>query len=461
MASVSTDKSGLRRVRFTDHDKKQQTIRLGRVPVRTANEVKTRVESILSARLAGLPIDSDTAAWIGKQEKKIADKLAAVGLIAKREERVATTLGDFTKEYIDSRTDIKSGTRENLFHSRRRLLEVFHEGRDIRSITEADADKFGFRLKGNLAEATAARTIKHARQFFTAAKRAKLVDSNPFECVKPGSMENRDRLHFVSAEDAEKLLAAAPDHHWRLLIALARFGGLRTPSEPLALTWEDVDWEKGRIRIDAPKTGIRWIPLFPELRPHLEEAKERACPGEAYVFTKTRDVGKNFRTTFEKIILRAGLTPWERPFQNLRASRETELAQDYPLHVVTAWIGNSVKVAAKHYLQVRDTDFEKASRLTERGDPKSGQVVAQKAAKSVSNSQSQFATGSTKDVVDVGVRRDMLQDAANCTNEQTTRLGFEPRQREPKSLVLPLHYRVKISLRIRFESGRPVVRVGS
>ena len=31
-------------------------------------------------------------------------------------------------------------------------------------------------------------------------------------------------------------------------------------------------------------------------------------------------------------------------------------------HVVCAWIGNSQKVAAKHYLQVTDDHFEKASR---------------------------------------------------------------------------------------------------
>ena len=33
-----------------------------------------------------------------------------------------------------------------------------------------------------------------------------------------------------------------------------------------------------------------------------------------------------------------------------------------------------------------------------------------------------------------------------CPIVHTTRLGFEPRRREPKSLVLPLHYRVKTTL---------------
>jgi hypothetical protein len=44
------------------------------------------------------------------------------------------------------------------------------------------------------------------------------------------------------------------------------------------------------------------------------------------------------------------LTRRPRLFHNLRASRETELAQEYPLHVVTGWLGNTPKVALKHYL---------------------------------------------------------------------------------------------------------------
>ena len=56
----------------------------------------------------------------------------------------------------------------------------------------------------------------------------------------------------------------------------------------------------------------------------------------------------------------AGLEPWPKLFQNLRSTRETELAETYPVHVACAWIGNSHPVAAKHYLQVTDEHFEQA-----------------------------------------------------------------------------------------------------
>jgi hypothetical protein len=43
-------------------------------------------------------------------------------------------------------------------------------------------------------------------------------------------------------------------------------------------------------------------------------------------------------------------------------TRETELTETFPLHVVTAWLGNSQLIAAEHYLQVTDSHFEDATR---------------------------------------------------------------------------------------------------
>jgi hypothetical protein len=37
------------------------------------------------------------------------------------------------------------------------------------------------------------------------------------------------------------------------------------------------------------------------------------------------------------------------------------LTAEHPLHVVCAWIGNSALVAQKHYLQVTESDFQKAT----------------------------------------------------------------------------------------------------
>ncbi len=63
-----------------------------------------------------------------------------------------------------------------------------------------------------------------------------------------------------------------------------------------------------------------------------------------------------------RLLVKAGVEPWPRLFQNLRASRETELANLYPMHLVTSWIGNTKEVAMDHYLMATDEDFHLASR---------------------------------------------------------------------------------------------------
>ena len=67
------------------------------------------------------------------------------------------------------------------------------------------------------------------------------------------------------------------------------------------------------------------------------------------------------------MLRRAGVRAWERLFHNLRASRETELTSEHPLHVVCSWIGNSAIIAAKHYLQVTDDHFAKATGISAEG----------------------------------------------------------------------------------------------
>jgi integrase len=202
----------------------------------------------------------------------------------------------------------------------------------------------------------------------------------------------QERQRFITREVTSRILDKC-DPTWKVIVALARYGGLRCPSEVLSLRWDGIDWEHSRITVESPKTehhpgrARRVIPLFPELRDILGDAREIAPDGAVYVvggnYRATANTPKgwkncNLRTQFERIINRAGLEPWPRLFHNLRASRETELAAVHPLHVVTAWLGNTPKIAMTHYLQVTDADFERAVISTcEVGGAKSGAQAVQ------------------------------------------------------------------------------------
>jgi hypothetical protein len=134
------------------------------------------------------------------------------------------------------------------------------------------------------------------------------------------------------------------------------------------LKWGDIDFDdrKGKIVVTSPKTEhhqgkeTRIIHLFPELRKPLVDVFAEAEEGSEHVITQYCWANSNLRTQLERIMKRAGVTAWPKLFNNLRASCDTELQADHPAHVVSVWVGHSVKVSNDHYARVRDSDFEQA-----------------------------------------------------------------------------------------------------
>ena len=333
-------------------DGKRRSIRLGKVAQRVAEGIKYRVEVINSALIAKQAIDPDTARWLASIDDELHAKLAKVELC---EGRNVALLGPFLDSYLAERTDVKPLTMKKYETTKRMLIEQYGRDRSLRAITPADADAWRAKLLGKgLGENTIRKYVAVTKLFFNAAKRKQLVEANPFADLKATIQKDTSRYHFVSRADAEKVLDACPDAEWRLIFALCRYAGLRCPSEVLALKWEHVLWQHDRIEVQSPKTEhhaggeSRMVPIFPELRPYLEDARELAAKDAAHVITRYRDSNSNLRTQLNRIIKRAGLKPWAKPFQNLRSTRETELAERFPLHVVCSWIGNSEPVASKH-----------------------------------------------------------------------------------------------------------------
>lgn len=369
MASIAKDKNGTRRILFVAPDGKRPTIRLGKVSHRTAEGIKYRVEQLLEAILYKHPIEGELAQWVAKLEPALASKLAAAGLIPKPKEKLAVTLGPFIKAYVDDRTDVKPATKEVWRQGETGLIEFFGMNKPLKEITAGDADLYKLHLiQKKLASMTIRKRLQFATMIFRAAVRRRLIVESPFADVSiKASMPNRER--FITGYETAKLLEACPNIDWRLIVALARYGGLRCPSEVLSLRWQDIDWNSNRIVVTSPKTehhpgkGTRIIPIFAELRPILAEAFDIAPDGAVYVVSERMRVSAqgntgwrncNLRTQFERIIERAGVTPWPRRFHNLRSSRQTELAEQFPSHVVCDWLGNSEDIARKHYFQTTD-----------------------------------------------------------------------------------------------------------
>ena len=380
MASLSQEKNGGWRVLFLRPGQTRGSVRLGKMPEAEAREIAGHIEHLWACQVKNRPCSKVTERWVTSIYSDPAmqwlyDRMAAAGLVTPREgtldqRRAAPKLGSFLREYIDFRVDLKPSTRRHLEQVRERLVEYFGEETLLENITPGDTDEWRRWLGEKLGENTIRRFCGRGKQFFRAAVRKRAITQNPFFDMKNCTVQaNRGREFFITQEVAERVLEACPDAEWRLIFALARYAGLRTPSETLALTWSDVDWERNRMTIQSPKTeryagkDSRVIPIFPELRPFLDEAFEQAESGTVHVINRYRDTSVNLRTQMLRILKRASIEPWEKLFQNLRASRATELAAEFPSHVAAAWLGHSTLVAQKHYWQVTEADFDKAAHL--------------------------------------------------------------------------------------------------
>ena len=178
------------------------------------------------------------------------------------------------------------------------------------------------------------------------------------------------RRAYVVADVYQDVLAEWSDTQNRLTFALARWAGLRTPSEPRLLRWADIDWERERFLVHSEKTEhhvgheSRWVPIFPELAALLDERFTEAADGDELVLPMLSTmVDSGFRHRLERAIVKAGHEVWPRICHSLRATRQTELEQVYPTYVVCAWLGNSASIANRHYLQVTDEHFARATQI--------------------------------------------------------------------------------------------------
>ena len=383
MASISRDSVGNCRLILRKAGGKPNVIRLGWLPAKMLRNLRPKLDALVAAHAAKLPLDEETASWLGELDSKLYDKLAAAGLVPEREPGKSLALEAYLHDWLAKRCDYKVASRCSWQQVIDRMREHFGD-RPLAKIDRDAAESFRqSMIRSGLRPTTIHKRLQHARMMFGHAVERGLIEKNPFATVRHRPGDVSERRQYIPEGDILHLLRYLPNTTWKLLVVLARFAGLRTPSEPFSLKWSDVDWERNRIVVPTPKSEHlpgrehRVIPIFPEVRPWLEKAFEEAPEGAVYVIPEAyrkRAQGPhgwkntNLRTTLRKTVRRAGLEPWLRTFHSLRASCETDLARLFPLAVVAKWLGNTQVVALRHYVDVTDTDFARAS-VVEASEP--------------------------------------------------------------------------------------------
>mgnify|MGYP002625205203 CR=1 FL=1 len=330
--------------------------------------VQRLVDRYVDALELGAPVDRRAQIAV-ENSPDLRERFVAAGLIDD-----GLTLDELFARYCSCR-NWKASTRDNVERSFDSLLRVLDGATPIRLVSRDDAQAFVQSLAG-FSRATFATRVRIAKSLFKFAVDNEWIARSPFALIVGGSYRNKSREYYVDMATFARMLETLDDEE-KALLTLYRVAGLRA-SEPLILTWRDVDFKKGRLTVYSPKTNAtRVVPLFPAVRDALTRIR-----GSGAMFPPmTR---QKVYYTVEKALRRAGLPPYPRLVQNLRSSASVDIYKEFGEVCENAWLGHTLAVAKAHYLHETDEDFNAALRW-QKSVAKSVAQTRQKSSKSVKN----------------------------------------------------------------------------
>lgn len=372
MSSLSKHpKTGKYRINYRDLTGRQKSIMLPTDDCKMALQYRTLVDLLIEEQKTG-ERRKKTDLLLCDISEDIRKRLVKAGLIKEVEVWTVQRLFD---EFLSSQKG------ESTRIVRERAIRYFNAyfknpNRHIDTITSQECVKFrdwietAKPFKGDkecLGSSTLSKMVNTIKQIFTYAVNRGYLGRNPFAVVKGGSMSNPERMFDVNQEMSEKILNACPDTRWRCIFVLARYIGLRIPSELVGLKWSDITWSDsenstGKIKITDPKRkihgkGFRVSPLWANVEAELSRLYHESQEGDIYVFSGVMK-NANLRTQYLKILKRAGVAGYPKAFQNLRSTCETDYCRKgVKPNMYTQWLGHSKKVSDEHYIQYNQTDF--------------------------------------------------------------------------------------------------------
>jgi integrase len=325
---------------------------LGATGAKAAAVLANRLQAVLdeiehTGRLSG-----DSTAWLSSLRGRLRQRLYECGVLSA--EPTVRQLCDA----FEVRKERKEQTNVNYSHAIRNLVKCYGldtpasavQGREFRPYLESRG----------LSRSTVNKRISIARSVF------KTITPNPFAEVTAGRQDNSARQFYVAADTILAVCRYA-DPELKLVLMLARFAGLRVPSELLAMRFSDIEWEHDKIYVRSPKTEHhkggegRYVPLFHQVRSPLLEAFDRARDGSGKVFPDSATVSTAFlRIRLTRLLGRLEVGIWPRLFQNLRASWETDCLKLWPAET-PKWAGHSHLVSQRNYHMQTNDSFRAAA----------------------------------------------------------------------------------------------------
>lgn len=248
----------------------------------------------------------------------------------------------------------KGFIRERFAGAKLRKMRVLHD-------LEYDLGESDVRL--NLrAQSSVGKHLERIAECFKIAHRNRIIDTNPWSNLERHEQEQRETWHIEPwmMEELFKLTADKPEQ--TVVLALARYAGIRMQSELSNLRWGHVsfDDEIPSILIHSSKNRhkypTRTVPMHFGLQSILLRCRPSGFGSDDFVVAREsyrQKGGTACASWLKKLVRRAGIQQWPGIWQSFRVSCEHDMRdiEGVNQRQVDHWIGHSEKTYTKHYFK--------------------------------------------------------------------------------------------------------------
>jgi integrase len=281
----------------------------------------------------------------------------AHGIEKPREEKIG--FRDFAKIYHD---DYMMTVRRNFSPDVYRLQTLCDNFKnvDLRTITPLDIERFrAKRLRKGNTKSTVNRYLQLLKKMFNLAIGEGYLEENVIRKVKLFSEKDNLKERILTEKEEEKLMENCSDT-LKSIVAVALNTGMRR-AEILNLTWNQVDFQAKRIKVEKTKSGkVRFIPINDDLfKQILKRKNENGQSAFVFLNPATKKPFLDMKTPFKRACKISGIEGLR--FHDLRHTFATRLvANGIDIETVRDLLGHYSIVITQRYIHSNDERKRKA-----------------------------------------------------------------------------------------------------
>ena len=300
-------------------------------------------------------------------KRRLADFRRSIEKVNPKAGRV--TVAELADRYRETQRHLAPKTQKKKDTITARIKAEWPEGADtyVRDVRESQIGIWLGLQKPRMGKSAFNDYVEHIRAVFRLAVADKIIADSPAAALKQMKRDKPIRetpsweqfQAIVESIRNQRLHAECEDSaDFVEFLGLAGLGN----AEAASLTWGDVDWAKGKIRVYRHKTDEGFvIPIYPQLRPLLERLRRDRTPAPDENVFKIISAKKSLAAACQRL----GFAHFShRAFRRMFISRALEKGID--VQVIASWQGHrdGGKLILQTYSHVRQVHAdEMAKRL--------------------------------------------------------------------------------------------------